>query len=136
MSGDLISLRMLVISAFRPAREIWRQGAALASVPIECLEAEPTEVAPLLSKGGFDIVVLDAALADPDRDNAIKRARALKPLPLIVIVGGSANSRFEGVDAVLDKPDGVEEARALVERCVRVKLPMRMLVVDDFRNDA
>ncbi|MGI8524765.1 MAG: hypothetical protein ACR2K5_01055 [Pseudolabrys sp.] len=129
MSGDLISLRMLVISAFRLAREIWRQGAALASVPIEFLEAEPAQAAAHLAKGGIDIVMLDAALAEPDRNGAIKRAR-LKSAPLIAISGDeSEQPRWRRCDA--RQTGGVEEARAWAERCVRARLPIRVLVVDD-----
>ena len=39
MSDDFVSLRMLVVSATQAERELWRNGASLASVPIEVAEA-------------------------------------------------------------------------------------------------
>jgi hypothetical protein len=87
MSGDFISLFVLMISAFRLVRDIWRQGAALASVPIEFLETDGSEASAQLAKGATDIVLLDAALADADRGTAINLGRAIKPALLIAIAG-------------------------------------------------
>jgi DNA-binding NtrC family response regulator len=131
MSGDLVSLRVLVVSASQPIRDLWRQGAALASVPIEFVETDAASAGSALAKGGVDIVLFDAALADAERDGAVAAARANKPAPLIALCGSPAATRPQGIDALLPKPGGIEEARTIVERCVRVRMPIRVLVVDD-----
>jgi hypothetical protein len=35
MSGDLVSLRLFLVSAAPPHHDLWREGAVQASVPIE-----------------------------------------------------------------------------------------------------
>ncbi len=129
MSGDLISLRVLCVSALLPARELWRRGAALASVPVEFLDAEPTEASAHFVKGGIDIVLIDAALPLSDCEAVIQRARAHKPAPYVAMCGVAG--KREGVDALLPQPGNVDEAQRLIERCVRTRLPLRTLVVDD-----
>ena len=131
MTTDLVSLCVLVVSAFRPVRETWRRGAALASVPIDFVEGDGPEARTRLAKGGVDIVVLDAALSDADREGAIKASRAAKPPPFILVAAPAGSARFEGVDAIVAKPADDEAARAAVERCIRARLPQRVLIVDD-----
>ena len=45
MSGDLVSLRMLVIAAARLEQELWRQAASMASVPIDFATYEAASAA-------------------------------------------------------------------------------------------
>jgi CheY-like chemotaxis protein len=124
---------MLVIFGARPARDLWRQGVGLASVPIEIVEANTAASAcALLARGGIDIVVLDSAL--PDAANVAKTARAATPSPFVVAAAPANNvaaGRIDGADGVIAKPASVEEARDQVERCIRVKVPTRVLIVDD-----
>ncbi len=133
MSADLLSLRMLVISGARPERDLWRQGAGLASVPIEIVEADAARAAcARLARGGIDIVILDSALTDCA--SVAKAARAAAPGPFVVAAAPANNvaaGRVEGADGVIAKPATVEEARDQVERCIRVRLPTRVLIVDD-----
>jgi DNA-binding NtrC family response regulator len=130
MSGDLVSLRMLVVSAFGSAREPWHKGCGLASVPVECIATDGSSAAENLTRGHFDVVVLDATLADRERTVAIAAARKLKPAPYVIQFGGG-NAIRDKVDGVFPKPLDAHDALALVERCLRVKLPTRILVVDD-----
>jgi hypothetical protein len=39
MSGDLVSLQLLVVSAAAAERELWRAGANFTSVPVKVTEA-------------------------------------------------------------------------------------------------
>ena len=41
MSGDLVSLRMVLVGAAPPHQDLWREGAAQASVPIDFEWAMP-----------------------------------------------------------------------------------------------
>ena len=58
MSDDFFSLKMLIVSEAAPERELLRQAAAQASIPIDVSELE--------------------AAGDPDRDGRIARARKLR----------------------------------------------------------
>ena len=133
MSGDLISLRMLVVSGAPPDCDLWRQGSGLASVPIEIVEANTAGAArALLMRGGIDIAVIDSIL--PDAAAVTKTARALTPHPFVVAAAPAnkvAAGRVDGADGVIAKPMTVEAARDQLECFIRVKVSTRVLVVDD-----
>jgi CheY-like chemotaxis protein len=133
MSGDLFELRMLVVSALQPVRELWRDASALASLPIEFRDANPTEACPILNKGDIDVVVLDAALAESDRNAALNAAAALRPAPFIAVATPGGAGRFDGA-TVFTKPANTDEARVLVEHCIRARSRKRVLVVDDSKT--
>jgi CheY-like chemotaxis protein len=134
MSGDLLTLRMMVVSAESAVQQQWREGAALASVPIEFSANEADSAIRPLKKGGFDIVVIDAALAVDEPVELLGAARQAKPAPLIAMLAPPQISQVEGGDVTLPQPATTEEARTLVERCVRLRLPKRVLVVDDSKT--
>lgn len=130
MSGDFISLRMLVVSGASTDRDLWRQGAALGSVPIEIQEAADVKSGcDVLQRGGIDIVVLDSGLSGAT--DVIKCAREQMPRPFVVASTPASGGKVEGADGVVAKPATSEEARHQVERCIRVKVPTRVLIVDD-----
>jgi CheY-like chemotaxis protein len=131
MSEDLVSLRMLVIGAARLDQELWRQAAGLASVPIEFLTSESRSVVGALANGGADICVLDADLPDADKTKAIMATRAVRPVPLVFVSSSKGGARYDGVHGVLTKPASLDDARVLVEICIRAKFPTRVLIVDD-----
>jgi CheY-like chemotaxis protein len=131
MSGDLVLLRMLVIAAARPEQELWRQAAAMASIPVEFSTQEPASAADVFPKTGVDICVVDADLPDANRFAVIDAARAAQPAPLIFVSAPKDGARIDGVDGMLTKPSGLAEARKLVEICIRAKIPTRILIVDD-----
>jgi CheY-like chemotaxis protein len=131
MSGDLLTLRMMVVSEDRAVQQQWRQGVGLASIPIEFSTENSDAAVASLEKGGFDIVVIDAALAVSGPTNLIKAARHAAPGPLLAMLAPPRVSQVDGGDLTLPQPASVEEARALVEGCVKLRLPKRVLVVDD-----
>lgn len=131
MHGDLVSLRMVAISAVSADQELWRQGAAMSSVPVEFSAHSVTTGGVLLSKGLVDICLLDDALADGEKAAVIAIARTHKPGPLIFISGPAGSIRPDGVDGMLAKPSNVDDTRKLIEICVRAKIPTRVLIVDD-----
>jgi CheY-like chemotaxis protein len=128
MSGDLFTLRMIVVSDHAQDRDLWRDGARLASVPIDMTATEMGETCPIEDKGHLDVVVLDAEVKNWDL--AIKAARALTPRPIINVTSPSA-AKFEGADAVVRRPKSTEEACKLIEQYVRMRTPKRILIVDD-----
>jgi DNA-binding response OmpR family regulator len=134
MSGDFISLRMLLVCAVPSEQELWRQGAALASVPIEFAAADAAGAGKTLAKGGVDICVIDSKLPSDDKEAALNAARAVEPAPFVVLAAPNALGRLQGSDGTLTKPTNPEDARKAVEMCVRVKVPTRVLIVDDSRT--
>jgi CheY-like chemotaxis protein len=132
MTGDLLSLRMLLVGAPSSDQTVWRKGAALASVPIEFDVADAGPAAcKTLGKGGVDICIIDSRLAAGEMTEVLQAARALVPSPFVVLSGPDRKARLEGSDGALLKPSGEEDARKLVEICIRMKVPTRVLIVDD-----
>ena len=134
MSGDLLTLRMMVVSADDAARQQWRQGAGQASVPIDFRAENAEDAIRPLKQGGFDIVVIDAALSVGKPADLVKAARHGKPAPLLAMLAPPQIAQVEGGDLTLQQPASAEEACALVERCIRLRLPKRVLVVDDSKT--
>ena len=131
MSGELVSLRMLVIAAAQSDQELWRRAAVMASLPIHFAAPKPTAATELLAKGDVDICVLDSGLPADERTDVIAAARAMKSTPLLFVSAPRGTARVEQVDGMLGKPATAEEARKLIEICIRAKHPSRVLIVDD-----
>jgi DNA-binding response OmpR family regulator len=131
MSGDLVSLCLLLVAASSPHEELWREGAAQASVPIDFEARDAAGARVMLAKGGVDICVLDAALADADKASVIKAARAKQPVPLVFVSAPRGSARPDKTDGVLPVPANAGDACKLVEICIRAKMPTPVLVVDD-----
>ena len=129
MSGDLVSLQIVAISAVAAEVELWRQGAGLSSVPVEFSGHDVGPGTAVLGAGKADICLIDNFLPDDEKATLIAAARSNKPGPLIFAAGGDA--RPDGVDGVLRKPSNHNEAGKLIEICVRTKIPTRVLIVDD-----
>jgi CheY-like chemotaxis protein len=129
MSEDLLSLRMLMVGAPKSDCALWSQGAMRASVPIEFFSADAEGAG--MPQGGLDIVVVDSSLSEMANAAVVQAARALRPAPLVVACGANGLARPAGVDGLLPRPSGVEEARRLADLCVKACLPNRVLIVDD-----
>lgn len=136
MSGDLISFRMLYVAAkepgqklWKPDHELWRQGAAMASVPIEFSAHDATAAAAALNKGGVDICVLDAGLPQDEKEAVVKAAQGAQSQPFTIEAASSEVPAADG--GALPQPMNADTARKLVDACVRAKIPNRVLIVDD-----
>lgn len=129
--GDLVSLRMLVIAATEAEQELWRQGAGMASVPVEFSTQDAATAAGTLARGGADICVVDGDLSDVFKSAVVKAARMANPAPLVFVSAPSGSARIDGVNGMLAKPTDVNEARKLAEICIRTRIPTRVLIVDD-----
>jgi CheY-like chemotaxis protein len=131
MSGDLVSLRMLVVAAVPSQRDLWQQAAVMSSVPIDYMAEDAAGAIAALQNGGIDICVIDGAVAAADRRRVCEVARAARPAPLVFAAVARGKPRPDNVDGALARPSRLEEASKLVEICVRAKIPTRVLVVDD-----
>ena len=131
MSGDLVSLQMIAVLAAAAEQELWRQGAGLSSVPVELVPHGAATGMAAIAKGGVDICMVDNTLPAGEVAAVIAAARSLKQGPLVFAFGAAASGRPDGVDGMLARPANATQARKVVERCVRTKLPTRVLIVDD-----
>jgi DNA-binding response OmpR family regulator len=122
---------MVVVGASDSDCVLWRQGSALASIPVEFSAIDARSAPSLLAKSGADICVVDGDLPDDHKAVVVAAARAAKPAPLLFVSAAHRNARVEGADGMLAKPANVEEARKRAELCIRAKIPTRVLIVDD-----
>jgi CheY-like chemotaxis protein len=138
MSDDLISLR--VLSCLGGARDFYflQQAASSASILVDITAAENVTAArKVLATSEVDIALLDAAAAPADLTSFIAAARSAQPRPFVILLAADAlqASSFKagGVvpDGVVLKPDSVEKAKVIVDRCIRLRMPTSALIVDD-----
>src|SRR6266446_3306762 len=137
MGGELVSLRILAVFGSRQDLNLLRQAAAAAALPVEVIEADSAIAARNAFAGDIDIAFLDAAVGGEERAAFIAAARSARQPPFVILVaatpeGARAVSVNEAAaDGLVVKPTKPEEARSLVERCIRARLTIRVLVVDD-----
>ncbi len=131
MSGDLVSLRVLVATAVPAQQELWQRGAAMASLPIDCAAADAAASTALLRRDAMDICIVDQDLPAVEKAAVIAAARAAQPAPLVFMSLPRGSRRIATVDGVLAKPASPESAQKVIELCARAKIPTRVLIVDD-----
>ena len=132
MSDELLSLRLVVVSDSPEDCDLFRQAAASTAVPIDVAAANGAAAASQGIAAGTDLIYLDNGLGPGPIKHILGHVRAARNRPFTVqlAVGDSADEPFEA-DAIADKPGRIEDARRLLGRSVRVRLPSRVLVVDD-----
>ena len=137
IDGDLVSLRVLLASPSAADRELMRQGAVAASVPVEVSEVQSAVIArDKIDTAAIDVVFLDATIPPEARAACVQGARSSAHKPFVILVAATAEeaqrlAKEGSADSAVAKPGDVGQAKALVERCVRLRLPNRVLVVDD-----
>jgi CheY-like chemotaxis protein len=132
---------VLVVSETAAERELIRRATQQVSSAIEMTElSEPGErkaAAEMLAQRNFDVVLFDSRLPKPVRLGYLELLREAPSRPLAVLIAPSAIKTrevfTEGVetDAVLAKPLDLHETIVLIERCIRARQPMRVMIVDD-----
>ena len=132
MTDQLVSLRAVLLSAVQNDHEMFRQAASTARVPIEIAECKSVAAACQALSGGADLVFIDGAVAGVAITQVVAAAYA-QPKPPFLVLLAAPDLAVEPLptDAVAAKPVRPEEVRRLVERSMRVRLPSRVLVVDD-----
>lgn len=132
MSGDILSLRMLFVCGAADDRDVLRQGAAKATLPLDICEADtPGKAIALIDGGDVDIVFVDAAFAQADQARIAAAARAAGNDPLVVLLVTGAGGVPSACDATAPKPRNVAQAEMLLDRVSHARVPCRALVVDD-----
>ncbi len=132
----LISLRILLFSGSAEERDLLRSGAVTAFVPVELVEAGGSAAARAkIADNPVDIVFADASIPGAERAAFIAQVRSMEQRPFVLLVAATAEQARvlanEGADSVVMRPADADQAKALIERCARLRLPNRVLVVDD-----
>ena len=141
MTDDFLTLKMLIVSEAAPERELVRQAAMQASIPIHVSDLEaasdPVAMGEMLARQDFDVVLFDSRLSKSTRQELLNAIREAPSRPLAVLIGPAAIKTREvltdglAVDSALAKPIDPQETRDLIDRCIRARLPKRILIVDD-----
>jgi CheY-like chemotaxis protein len=132
MSGEILTIRIMLACESEDECEVMRQGAAHASLPLEICAAGSARTA-----GDFpvardvDIVFIDAALSPAEQSAVIRAARAAPSNPLVILLVTGAGGIPSAADATAPKPRHATEAGILLHRVSRACIPTRTLVVDD-----
>jgi len=128
MTGDLLSLRAMVVSQEDGLCDLFRRAASVSALPTEIVDGGNGAA---LSGGGADLVYLDGALPPEHTARLVVELRAAPKPPFIALLAtGAATHAFEA-DGLASKPSRLEEAKWLLDRSLRVRLTSRVLVVDD-----
>ena len=138
MSGDLVSVRILAAFGSPADRDLLRQAAAMAPILIDVIEAENADAARRsISAGDIDVVFIEGTAASTELKSFLTAAKSAPRPPFVIIVASAAwdASEFKTagvtIDGVVAKPARIEQAKVLIDRCIRLRLPSRCLVVDD-----
>jgi CheY-like chemotaxis protein len=131
MTGDLLTLCAVVASASPDAQGLFRQAAVEVSTPVEIIDAENAAAAcQVVSKAEY--LYLDASLPSDGCAQVISAARvAPRPPFIVMLTPKGAIGPLLAADAEAALPTNPEEAKRLLERSIQVRLPSRVLIVDD-----
>jgi CheY-like chemotaxis protein len=137
MSDDFVSVRILAVCASVADGEMLRQGATHAAIPAQFSHVATAGAArTALAAGNIDIALVDFTMTERDMKEVINAVRSARNSPSVVMVAPSSKEAADlaavGVaDAIVVKPAKLPDAKALIESCVHLKVPSRVLVVDD-----
>jgi CheY-like chemotaxis protein len=134
MSNDLVSVQILAAFGSPQDRELLRQAAAMTAVPVDVVEAESANTARnLLTAKEIDVAFVDAGATAADLQAFIAAARSARRKPFVILVAAAAAEFKAGVtaDGAVAKPTRIEQAQVLIDRCIKLMLPSRVLIVDD-----
>ena len=130
MSGDLVSLRLLLVGA-PDAAEFWRSAASRVHIPVEFDATTPSSAKVVLSQGGVDICVLDGAMKAADVASIVKAARRQTRTTLVFASLPPGCARPDNVDGVFSAPTNATETDRLVALCIRAKMRTQVLLAAD-----
>ena len=132
MTDELLSLRAVLLSAAQNDHDMLRQAASTARLPIEIVACKSVAAACQALVDGVDLVFVDGGIAGVATTQVVAAAHA-QPRPPFLVLLAAPDAIVEPLptDAAAAKPMRLEEARRLIERSMRVRVPSRVLVVDD-----
>jgi CheY-like chemotaxis protein len=140
MSHELTLLKILIVSGVAAERALVRRAAVHSTVPIEVFEAETADAVAarqLLLGNTFDVVFFDSRMPKSERQLVLDAIRAAPGRPLAILIGAAEMKTREvltdglEVDGSLAKPIEPAEVTELIGRCIRARVPNKILIVDD-----
>lgn len=133
MTDDLFSLRVIIVAGLPSDRDLFRQAASAAKVPIELVEADGAAAAGRAIAAGADLVFIDAGLGGEAAGQLVAAARAAAAKPPFTVLLGQQDAPGGPfvTDALATRPSGFHEATSLIETASRVRRQSRVLVLDD-----
>lgn len=132
MSGDILSVRTLVVCGSGDDRDLMRQGAAKATLPVDICEADNAGKAISLIDGGdVDLIFIDSVFPPADQNRIARAAREAGSAPLVILMVTGAGGIPSVCDATAPKPRNLAQAELLLDRVSHARVPCRALVVDD-----
>jgi CheY-like chemotaxis protein len=131
MISDLLSLRALVMSPEQGVCDLFRANSASLAVPLEIVEARNAAAACQCLAGGIDLAYLDSASPQEQINRVVATARAAAKPPFTMQLAVGSAAQLFAADGLAGKPSRPDQAKWLLDRSIRVRLPSRVLVVDD-----
>jgi CheY-like chemotaxis protein len=132
MVDELLSLRVVLAAKAQDDHDLFRQAVASVPVPIEFEAADGGAAATRCVADGADLVYLDNGLTPVEIAQLVAAARTTPNPPFTVLLAApNGDAPAFVTDALAAKPDGLEQAKRLIARSIRIRLPSRVLVVDD-----
>jgi len=139
MTDDFVSLKVVIVSGDANERELIRRGMSSASIPVNISEIEAahdeTAACRHLSRDACDVVMFDGGMPAAAQQALLDAVRTTAGNPLAVLIGETAGGPATGVagrpDGAIAKPVEQQQVSALTGDCVAVRLPKRVLIVDD-----
>jgi CheY-like chemotaxis protein len=139
MTDDFVSLKVMIVSEDAAERELIRRGVSTASIPVNISEVEAAHdeaaACKLLADDAYDVVLFDGRMPAVAQQVLLDAIRAAPGNPLAILVGeaGSGSEKDVAVrlDGVIVKPVEPQQVSGLIGDCITVRLPKRVLIVDD-----
>jgi CheY-like chemotaxis protein len=132
-TDEFISLKVMIVSESAPERELIRRGVSEASIPVQIAEVEAARdeaaAVRLLGSDSFDVVLFDASMPMASAQGLLEALRAASGKPFAIHIGnGTGDSKVNGA---ISRPVEWQDVSRLIADCVAVRVPKRVLVVDD-----
>lgn len=131
MTDELFSLRVILASGSQRDQDLFRHAASESKVPIEIVEADNAAAVSRSIAAGAELAFLDMALGGEAVAQMTAAARATAKPPFTVLLCPPGTEAAFQTDALATKPSELEEAKRLLDGSTRVRLPSRVLIVDD-----
>jgi len=132
MTHELLTLRAILLSGSPGDRDLFRQAASRIQVPVELLDTDSAAAASDGLIRGADLMFIDSGCSAAETARAVAAARGAAKPPFVILLAGQGGARVpQAADGVAARPVSFEDTMRLIERTMRLRLPSRVLVVDD-----
>jgi CheY-like chemotaxis protein len=131
MAAELLFLRIMVIAPSAKDRALFRSAAAAARLPIELIEGDNEAAIQRPIATGADLAFFDLALGGQAVARMAQAARTAARPPLTIALSAPGAGAVVPTDAQADRPLDEDEAHRLIVGASRLRLPSRVLLVDD-----